>query len=438
VGWPGAAGLGHGLGAAGGGARARRQPAAPPPQALRTPTPIAALPIVAAARDSVILDMREAFRRGDKARLASLLPQARGHGLEPWAAYWALKARLEDASAPEVADFLARYAGTYQEDRLRNDWLLLLGKRRDWAAFRAEHARYRMRDDREVRCHAVSADIAAGLAPGQPRGRRGGAARLAGPARGRRRLPVCRRPAAPGRPAALPGAVEEGAPGDGGQPAGAGARRRGAGRARRRRRAGQHPAQSAPRYLSGRANTTTHKRQELATLALIRLATQAPDQAAQQLEDKWAALLGREERNWLWGVIGKWSALAPSERAHGYFSRVTREGDLSDDLLAWKVRAALRQGDWRAVLRGVDAMQDAAADDGAWLYWKARAQQALARGDDERAAARAGFERLAAQPGRLGFYDKLALEALGQPIVTPPAPAPLTRPSATARAATPA
>ncbi|GAB1383183.1 hypothetical protein MASR1M50_15030 [Burkholderiales bacterium] len=82
-------------------------------------------------------------------------------------------------------------------------------------------------------------------------------------------------------------------------------------------------AQSAPRYLGGRANTTTHKRQELATLALIRLATQAPDQAAQQLEDKWAALLGREERNWLWGVIGKWSALATVEGRRG---RPLRQG----------------------------------------------------------------------------------------------------------------
>jgi hypothetical protein len=32
----------------------------------------------------------------------------------------------------EVQDFFARYPGTYQEDRLRNDWLLLLGQRRDW------------------------------------------------------------------------------------------------------------------------------------------------------------------------------------------------------------------------------------------------------------------------------------------------------------------
>ncbi len=79
-----------------------------------------------AGSDDVLLQMKQASQRGDKARLTALLPQARGHALEPWAAYWELKARLgESSTASEVQDFLARYAGTYQEDRLRNDWLLL-------------------------------------------------------------------------------------------------------------------------------------------------------------------------------------------------------------------------------------------------------------------------------------------------------------------------
>ena len=53
---------------------------------------------------------------------------------------------------------MSRYAGTYQEDRLRNDWLLLLGQVRDWAAFIAEYPLFRMNDDREVRCYALLTD----------------------------------------------------------------------------------------------------------------------------------------------------------------------------------------------------------------------------------------------------------------------------------------
>ncbi|MBO1996858.1 hypothetical protein J4714_13460 [Staphylococcus epidermidis] len=58
----------------------------------------------------------------------------------PAATRWSLgrhigssKNRLETAAPDEIQGFLTRYAGTYQEDRLRNDWLLLLGKQRDWS-----------------------------------------------------------------------------------------------------------------------------------------------------------------------------------------------------------------------------------------------------------------------------------------------------------------
>src|SRR5512141_3195289 len=76
--------------------------------------------------DDLIVEMQQAFRQGNRVRLAQLLPLVRGHALEPWAAYWELRNRLDTASPQEVQDFFTRYAGTYQEDRLRNDWLLLL------------------------------------------------------------------------------------------------------------------------------------------------------------------------------------------------------------------------------------------------------------------------------------------------------------------------
>ena len=52
----------------------------------------------------------------------------RGHTLEAWAAYWELRARLETANPSEIQAFLNRYAGTYQEDRLRAEWLQQLGR----------------------------------------------------------------------------------------------------------------------------------------------------------------------------------------------------------------------------------------------------------------------------------------------------------------------
>jgi len=115
--------------------------------------------------DEVLLSMHQAFRKGDRAQLTRLLPQAAGHPLEAWAAYWELKARLEEASDDEVQAFLERWKGTYQAGRLRNDWLLLLGQRRDWQRFRDTLSAFRMRDDPNVRCYALLVDELQGRAP---------------------------------------------------------------------------------------------------------------------------------------------------------------------------------------------------------------------------------------------------------------------------------
>ena len=43
--------------------------------------------------DDVITEMSQAFKKGDRKRLGTLLPMASGHVLEPWAAYWELRDR---------------------------------------------------------------------------------------------------------------------------------------------------------------------------------------------------------------------------------------------------------------------------------------------------------------------------------------------------------
>ena len=130
-------------------------------------TPLLAASVLAAfapavqaqhSADDTLLQMQQAFRKGERKRLSELLPATRGHPLEPWAAYWELRARLDEAQPDEVQAFLTRWAGTYQEDRLRNDWLLLLDQRRDWARFAELHPHYRMGDDSEVRCYAMYVD----------------------------------------------------------------------------------------------------------------------------------------------------------------------------------------------------------------------------------------------------------------------------------------
>ena len=396
--------------------------------------------------DSLIAEMSKAFRSSNKGRLAQLLPQARGHALEPWAAYWELKARLGEASPQEVQDFLSRHAGSYQEDRLRNDWLLLLGQRRDWAGFAAEYPNYRMNDDREVRCYALLVEHLKNPALD---------ARLSDEVR---RNWYAQRDADDGCNAAAERLVgsQNLTPLDVWQKA------RLAMEANRPRAASNAVAIVAPealgmvaelnaspiKFLAGKYLAVRTVRKEIITLALVKLAVSDSEGAAFQLDGKWSLQLTAEERNWLWGLIGKQTAsrmgTQPAGDALAYYARVTKDTDLTDDMLAWKARAALRAGtlpSWQLVLQAINAMSDDARRDPAWTYWRARALLATSPPDiasatitaqgpatttviaPQRAEALALLQSIASVRG---FYEQLALEELGLKISVPLRPAPLT------------
>ena len=381
--------------------------------------------------DEVILDMNQAFKKNDKGQLTRLLPRAKGHTLEPWAAYWELRVRLDQASDSEIQQFLSQYAGTYAEDRLRNDWLLQLGRQREWSTFAQEYPRFRMNDDREVRCYALANEplLSKPETPAELkrlwyafRDTEDGCTYTADKLHDLKRidsLDVWRkarlamdsnRP----RVAQLALNIESSEMG---------------------KQAILIHAEPQ-KYLDKHILAITKRRKELAVLALIRVANADPDKAAQLIEKKWGLMLTKEEHNWVWAVIGKQAAQKLQDNAHSYFNKVSRNQDLNDDLLIWKTRAALRNGDWKAVISAVDAM-DNAKQDPTWIYWKARGQLALSAGttsaatDPVRTEATAALQSIA---GVKGFYEQLAMEELGQAITVPAKPAALTQPEKTAAA----
>ena len=379
--------------------------------------------------DSVLLDMNAAFRRGDRKTLAQLLPQAKGHPLEPWAAYWDIRSRLGEAAPREIQDFLARYAGTYQEDRLRNDWLLLLGQRRDWTTFEAEHPQYRMSDDKEVRCYALliehlkasaldsaakatAADEVKKLWHSQ-RDADDGCLTAASRLVGSKNLDVqdvwqkARLAIEGNRPRAARDAVAIVSPESAGLV--------------------NELIDSPARFLTDKKIALRSTRKELVTLALVKMASadqSGAESAAAMMEAKWGNQLTQEERNWVWGLIGKQTAtrlgVIPATQALAYFGNVSKDADLTDDMLAWKVRAALRAGKqprFKEVLSTINAMSPASQQDPTWVYWRARALQATTQANNPEALAL--FQSIASVRG---FYEQLALEELGQKITVPPKP----------------
>ncbi|NJM44473.1 MAG: lytic transglycosylase domain-containing protein, partial [Brachymonas sp.] len=252
--------------------------------------------------DDAMVEMSNAFKRGDKNRLTALLPQVRGHALEPWGVYWEIKARLDEASSAQIQAAMQSIVGTYQEDRLRNDWLQLLGQRRDWAQFSTEYAKYRMHDDREVRCYALHIERLRGASSGAAaaeevrknwhglRDAEDGCtlaadalfdAKLLGAQDIWRKARIA---IEANRPRAASAAViivsPESAPAVGELNA------------------------SHTRYLS-RAGSQTAANRELALLAIIKLASTDTEGAANLMETKWSTLLSTEQRSWGWAVIAK-------------------------------------------------------------------------------------------------------------------------------------
>ncbi len=368
--------------------------------------------------DDALLDMHQAWRKMERSRLTSLLPQVQGHPLEPLAAYWELRSRLDTASESDIQTFLNRYSGTYYEDRLRNDWLLQLGRRRDWSAIAVEYPKYRMQDDREARCYALAADAVLSKRDVAQEALRlwhaqreadDGCTWLAEHLHSSRRINgldlwrKARLATDANRPKAAKDAVDIEAP-------------------RLSEQVGLIFS-DPEKYLDKRIVAVTRNRKELAVLALIRLAASDPDKAADWLERRWGLMLTNEEKNWTWGVIGKQAAQKLQDNASGYFARVQKDSDLSDELLGFKVRAALRAGQWRQVLSATEAMSPEALRDPTWTYWRARALLATAEHDTQRLQAQDLLRSIASVRG---FYEQLALEELGQRITVPPAPPPLT------------
>jgi soluble lytic murein transglycosylase len=384
--------------------------------------------------DAALLDMRDAFRRNNTTQLANLLPTVRGHALEPMAVYWDMRARLESTGPTEIRAALDRMAGTYWEDRLRNDWLLQLGKARDWSTFEAELPRYRMNDDRQVRCYALMRDVATGRTPGEVV------------------APLvqanwhAQREAEDGCATAAQALLASGDL----KPPVIWQRARLAMDANRPRVASQAVAMldadlatlvdsianDPVKYLDEKITAIRPRTKELVTLAIIRLAFSDPAAAALEMDrTRWKTQLTQEERSWVWGVIGKRSAQKLQPDALAWFANGS-DRFMHDDHLAWKARAGMRAGAWGHVRDAVAAMSEAQKNEPAWVYWKARAVQALKLPDPATASAEANalLESIASSRD---FYEQLALEALGRPITQPPAPPPLTAEETAAAQANP-
>src|SRR5574340_275787 len=355
------------------------------------------------------LAVRDAFRAGDAVKLGRYAQRLKGTPLEVYASYYRLRLGLENASTSAVKDFLSQPEDTPMIDRLRGEWLKLLGKKQQWDLFDAEYP-HLLNEDAELTCYALQSRLrnqeqtalheARGLwfsGKGQPDscGPLFDAALSAG---------IIGEPDVWQR---LRLALEVGNVSLAKQLAG--------------RLTGSHAvspaalevaATDAERYLERPAldRKNNDGQRAVALFALHRLAKQSPNLAIARWE-KIAASFPDAEQQYFYGWLAYEAARQLDNRALQWF-KAAANAPLNEQQSAWRVRAALRAQDWPEVLAGINAMGEQQQREAAWQYWKARALLALGKPAEAN-------QLLAPLSSQYNFYGQMASEELaGSPVLS--------------------
>jgi len=378
--------------------------------------------------DATFAAARDAFVKGDRARFARASAGLQSHPLTPWVTYFRLVLQLQDGSDAGVNEFIASEEGNYLAEKMRADWLRWLVRQEDWSAALMQFSLLQ-KPDAEAHCLGLETRLRlnqlavsdvlnvlgseaplndACLTPLRRLAQNGELPAEAVWPRLRRQWALGRMKEARTLHGWLPKAETPSW--------------------RAIETVVEHPARHIAK-LPARFERHRSER-ELAMLAAIRMASADSRVAAV----RWADIENHfepAERGFVWGRLARTAALAHLPEARHWFEQAASLGaSFDEDQHAWRVRAALRAGDWVGVARAIDAMPGNLAAQPDWEYWRARAHAAAGQAD----LARQRYERIA---GQANFYGVLATEALARPYALPPRAAPLSNSELASIAATP-
>jgi soluble lytic murein transglycosylase len=364
--------------------------------------------------DRIFIQLREAARSNDAGRAAQLAAQIPDYPAAGYVEYFTIKPQLFDSQgharvdAPDepVLSFLQRYDGQAIADRLRNDYLVVLGGRHDWRNFEQQYSRFVLNDDTQVKCYALEARAARGENVGEaarallvdPKWYGDGCVDLIGA------LARSQQFSSEDVWQQIRLAYEQNYTNTGSKLVDA------LGQERPDPTLFDTAASTPPLYLARGVATNTPAHQ-LALLAITRMARNDPAMAAATFSSV-APSLTQPERAVGWGTIGYQAALKRMPAAVDWY-RLSVNAPLSVPAYEWRTRSALLAGDWNMVRWSVDQMPPSLRSQPAWTYWHARALKQA--GDSANATLE--FQSIADQ---YNFYGQLASEELGQKITVPP------------------
>jgi len=357
--------------------------------------------------DADFVALREASLRGDIAESGRLAARLSDYAIPSYVDYYRLYPRLVSAPEGEIRSFLERYDGTAIADRLRNDWLLILGRARLWRAFDEQYPLFVLNDDTQVKCYAMQSRLAK-------------SENITKPARELLVQPKYYGDACSELIVRLSQekqftdidvwnqirlASEYGFGG------------------LARRLASQTDATEKqlalaidkPGPVLERGIVAPRASRELFIIALGRVARDDHEKAVRAL-NKILPRLSKDEQVNAWAQIALPASRQLSPEAANYW-RKTWGASLSVDAYEWRARAALRIEDWPMVGKAIEAMPRELQKNPTWVYWRGRAVLAEGKTED----AQKYFQAISSLSS---FYGLLATEELGQKIMVPAPPQP--------------
>ncbi|MES2037603.1 MAG: transglycosylase SLT domain-containing protein [Pseudomonadota bacterium] len=359
--------------------------------------------------DDRFMALRDAAMHDDAASVEQYAATLKNYDIPSYIDYYRIRSRLVKTSNSEFREFISKYEGSAIADRLRNDWLLLLGRRGEWDLFDQQYPQFVVADDNQLRCYSQLSK----------------AMKQQKVATEARNLLNSPRDYGEGCYALVTYLATTGqfnqydlwaqmrmAAENGATPL-----------AQRLGKLLNVPEKQVaevidkPAGLLKKAPDAGHAAHELYLIALGRLAKTDHEQAAATLS-RHAALFTDNERALGWAQIAMQAALKLEPEALGYWQK-SEAAPLTVEGYQWRTRTALRELDWKLVKSSITAMPASLKSDPTWVYWYGRSLKAEGKNEE----ARAQFASIADQ---LHFYGQLALEEQGQKIGLPATVKPLT------------
>ncbi len=326
--------------------------------------------------------------------------------LAPYADYWLMLLKLDQATDEAVQNFLAIYVDMPFTDRVRGEWLKKLGKQQNWAPFFDEYA-ILQRDDIAVQCYAMLGHTQLGDADITPQAKALWLNNLDLPSNCNQLFDALQQSGALSNDdvwARFRLALQDG--------------KLSVAKSVITRlpsfdvanlKVLDQATQSPQLILDKKtASFKTRFGAEVNLYAIDRLARSKLDDAITTY-NKIQNLFETDNRAFAWGRIAYHAARSHHPQAISYYA-LADGAALDKEQLAWEVRAALRDQDWQTVLNAISVMQLKQSEESTWRYWKARALKTLETKEPSRAAeANAIFSKLSTERH---YYGLLAAEEL--------------------------